>query len=197
MPVGEGDVVRVAAHMTWSGNDLINVYHVRAATTVDVPNVQFSIDVAGWLEDAYGEIITRMSDGVDFVEIRWRNLTADEPVVIAQWPTLTSGSGSNDALPLQCAYLVSFPTDTVRRTARKFIPGPIEDHVSLGGTVNEATKADLLNYGAEILAGFYTGNAVAIPGTYNEDTLVFAALISLRVDGLVRTQRRRVKNIGS
>lgn len=196
--VAQLDVVRVTAKMSFeSTEDILNVYHMKHTGSASATDAAFSTAAATWLEVIYTTILSYLSDEVTFETIEFYNVTQDRPMAEIPWPTLTIGSDAGDALPLQCAALVSLPTGVKRVVGKKYIGGLTETNSINGGHVSAAAQTALAAFVVQLLNDYVSGTLTLTAGTYNDITAVFRELISGIVDQIFRSQRRRVRGVGS
>lgn len=194
-----GDVLRVVAgFLANSAQDVMeNVYHLEV-NGADVAEADILDAVATWLDDAYGAYNGSLSTGLDYDRITVYNLTQGFLVGDTAWPTLTSGAASGDQEPPQTCPFVKFPSDVQGSQGRKYLPNITEANTDSGGQIASGSLATLAGYAAAILADIIpqVGTAL-IPGNWNPDLVRFAHWTAALVTATLRTQRRRVRGVGS
>jgi hypothetical protein len=195
--VEPGDVVRVTAKMSILGTDIRNVYHAQYAGSEGVEDVYFVADTADRLDDAYDYIYHMHSTSMSYDTIEFFNITQDRPMDEVVWPTMTAGNSSADLTALQTAPLVVFGTDAPRSSGRKYLPPVVVDVMEPAGEIAGATLATIASYAAEILTDWFFTNGSAQFGAWSKKYSRFAPYVVGVVDELIRTQRRRVTNVGS
>lgn len=192
-----GDILRVTAKLAYNSgvDDIQNVYHLQYVGATETDAVVHAA-IATVLNTAYGEIIVRIPSTTTFESIETWNVTQDRPMVEDDWPTLTVGQTASDPLPAQCSCLVLFDTNAPRSQGRKYLPFFTEG-LSTAGILSGATLNDVADYIAVLLSEVDGGTWAAIFGNWSPTLERFAAWISGAAQAIVRTQRRRVRGVGS
>lgn len=197
MAVSPGDVIRVTAVLAYDAvNTIQNVFYVEHQGVTDVSDDDFMEAAALWLDTAYGNLLSLQPAATTYTTVQGYNVGDDVPLLPEPWPTLTSGSSSDQGLPLQVAGLVSFATTTKRSVGRKYIGGLSEGAQAAGGLLDATAVVGLENWGTDILNGFVVTAEVFVPGNFRPLTNDFIDWERRRVDPVMRTQRRRVKGVG-
>lgn len=124
------DILRVTQSFDLSGSSIGNlVWHFRvvAGTSVDYTAIATAIDAA--LTTSFAALEVFLSDAVspnnldlsewDFTANEW-----DGKATVSG--TSPDGGAAGAALPAPVAIVLRFPTEELRRQARKFIPGQLE-----------------------------------------------------------------------
>lgn len=191
MPTNVGDIIRVVARMSWGEDEIQNVYHLRVTSGDDEANADVLDDIAECLDDAYAFLDDYIAAEVSFDSIEAYNLTEDEYLGIAEWPTLTDGAATNDPLPPQTAALALFSTATPRSQGRKFLPVMTIGSLDDTGTLENDTLSAIEQYILTLLAGVVGTYIEAEFGNWNEALARFADWLFGEARDLFATQRRR------
>lgn len=196
MTVTNGDILRLTAKMSVNENDVQNVYHIRinGGPVADGDIVDGLGDAMDFIYD-YIEAYSPAT--LDFDTIAVWSVTEDRPLGEIEWPTLTNGSGVGDIAPLQLAALVLFGTETARSQGRKFMPPPLEEHLTAAGTISAAYQAALADFGAALLPVVIVDNWEYEFGNWRGSISLFSEWETAIVKDIIRTQRRRVAGVGS
>lgn len=198
MTVAVGDILRVTAAMTVSGNDLQNVYHFKAAGTGTSTDEDVVDAVALELDTAYTYIEDALSSGVIFETIDVYNVTQMDIVGSVDWPTLTVGGGGiAESTAFQLAAVVRFLTATAKSQGRKFIGLLIKDNIGDAGRMDALLETVLGLFAATLLTGWLSDDLVFAPGNWNPTLVRFAYWTEAIVNEYLGTQRRRKGGIGS
>lgn len=198
MGVAVGDVIRVTAKMTVSGNDLQNVFHFLAEGTGEEDNADVTDDAALEMDGLYDLVDQHLSSGVVFETVYVWNVTDDNLVGEVPWPVLTvGGGGAAESTAFQLAAVLRFITNTARSQGRKFIGLLIKTSIGDAGRVTTQLETDLGTLATNMLGGFSSGGLSFQPGNYNYTLLTFAPWIAAIVNEYLGTQRRRKGGIGS
>jgi hypothetical protein len=191
------DILRVTCKFKYSGGDIQNVYHIEVLGT-PTDEEEFLDGMLDWLDACYANINDVINDTIAFDSIAIWNLTQDYPVGEYDWPTQTVGQGSGgETLPLQSAPLIRFSTPAPRSQGRKYLYPIMETHSANGGYISAAAQTVFVDFIADILAAFSAGGATGVPGNWNPTLARFAVWIAGLANTYLRTQRRRVRNVGS
>lgn len=193
----DGDIIRVTAKMTYNAgvDDVQNVYHMKFDGP-DMVDEDVHTMIAGYLNTAYDYIKGLSTTDVEFETIETWNLTQDRPMIENTWPTLTAGTGTGQSSPQQGAPLCLFNTASPRSQGRKFLPPPTET-VWEGDSISSTALAAIVNWANVILGGASYGSNSLLPGNWSKKYTRFAPWISGIVETVLRTQRRRVRGVGS
>lgn len=196
MAVAPLDVIRVVVKMTQAAQQLRNVYDF-IHTGVNAVNDEDVLDaVLAVMETAYGYVVSQVTDNLSFDSVEVVNVTQDALIGEDVFTTTTAGTATDQASPMQVAYLVRFPTNYRGSQGRKFIPGCNEGSLGENGELNTATQAACLAYALEILDGVTVSGELFVPGVDNPDKGRFAAYESAICNDIVGTQRRRKQGQG-
>lgn len=197
MAITTGDVLRVTAKMSFLGNDVQNVYHLRCFVTIPPTNDIVLGAVANWLDDAYSAVNDIISDQIVYDTINVWNLTDDEFIGETVWPTLTGGAQVGDPLPPQTSALVNFGTWYPKSLGKKFLPVMTDGQTDSDGTIQAASLVYIAAYAAAILLGVVETDWSLEPGNWNELLARFAPWVLANVRDFFATQRRRYVGSGS
>lgn len=148
------DILRVTLNFDISGNSIGNlVHHFRVVASTSTDYVQIATDINTALAAAYLNAMDRISNQVspislelaewDYVDSEWDGKAS----VIATTP---DGLATGDPLPAPVAAVIRWPTEELRRQARKFLPGIMEvdsqvDSMSAASLTDFALSGALLN----------------------------------------------------
>lgn len=198
MTVQNGDIIRVTCKLAHNSgvDDIQNVYHYKAVLGTPASDLLIHNTIAANMELAYTEINTRIPNTTTYTTIESWNVTQDAPMVEAAWPTLTAGTGTGEFMPAQCAPLCLFSTATARSQGRKYLPFLREADMN-GGILSAATLADIADMIAILLAVLDPGDGNLYIGNWRKTPARFAQWVAGEVQSIVRTQRRRVRGVGS
>ena len=191
------DVIRITAKMQIPAGNVQNVYHFRFSGTSGADGDTVLSDIAAALDTAYTEIQPALPSTLTFETIEAFNISQDEPIGEIDWPVLTTGGGSGQSLPPQCAPLILFGTGSPRSQGRKYLPGVTETETDGGGFITSGFAAALADFALLILGSITTEHGFVVPGNWSKLYARFAPWISAIVQTKLRTQRRRVYQIGS
>lgn len=205
MTVDAGTPLRVAAKLRYDigGQVLINVMHFKLVTPATLADALVLADIGEVIEVFYNTVLTRINDSVIFEDYTVTDVDRDVILGTDTWPTLTTGSGVDDALPPQNAALVLARTVKPRKQGRVYLPGFVESAAS-GSAWIPAAVTSLANFAAEMLAGQVVTNGSYAYQVYTRaddgPPIVIAALddpTTAAVISYVRTQRRRSSFFGA
>jgi hypothetical protein len=182
-----------------TANEVVeNVYHLKYLGAGSLTDEQVHAQAAAWIDGCYANLVALQTTAHDYDVIQTFNVTQGQPMDLSTWPTLTSGTATGtQALPLQCAALVRFPTKTAKSQGRKFVAGMTEEEHAGGGVWSSALQTALAAFAADVLAGFDIVLQDFIPGNYNSALVSFRPWIEAIVNEVVATQRRRNYGIGT
>lgn len=196
--VVNGDVIRVTAKMAYNSgiDDIQNVYHYRYTGVIPCTDELVHEALADWLDDAYQEIKASIPTTTTFVTIETWNFTQDRPMIEDSWPVMTAGTGTGETMPAQCAPLCLFTTATARSQGRKYLPFMRELDMA-NGILGSSALARITGYLTFIISTIGAGGGLLTPGNYSPEKVRFAAWIGAIAKDVIRTQRRRVRGVGS
>lgn len=197
MPTADNDILRVVAKMSIDGNDVQNVYHLRADVTSDPGDATVLSEIADYLDDAYAQVNGTFDGDLTYDSIAVWNVSTDTFIGETTWPVRTSGGSATDMLPIQTSPIVLFGTNVNRSQGRKFLPPMTEGNCEADGTPTAATHTVLGNYAAAILAGVTGTGWDGIPGNWNEAKARFVDWVYATIKDFFATQRRRYRASGS
>jgi hypothetical protein len=197
----DGDVIRLTAKMSYdSGTAQVqNVYHLVCNFTASQTDSTVQYVLASMLESAYSYLLPFLRSTLKFDTIQTWNVTQDRPMVEDTWPTLVDGDETSiDAYAAQAAPLVLFNTAAARSQGRKYLPPVIESAVSDYGTLSGTLLTAIANFASVLLisASVSVGNNLNT-GNYSKLYNRFAPWLSALIEATIRTQRRRVRGVGS
>lgn len=203
MPVANGEILRIAARMSYAEDDFVNVFHIRADQDVpDDSNARFAAQqfVDEWYDPIVGVLHVGMGfDDIKIDKVAWLAGKEITQYVfgIWDWPTQTTGTGNGEALPHGVAALITGFTEAVKCYARKFI-GRIPE--SLSDTDGwESAAMTSLNNAAVLLATQFQdsfGN-LWTPVVHSIRSGEWEPIISTAVRAIASYQRRRKPGVGS
>jgi hypothetical protein len=194
----DGDIVRVTAKFVYQDLDeFMCVFHMKLTLTGGASDGDVHDAIAVQLDDGWANLVTSMNQGVDFTTIETWNVTQDRPMWADEWPTLTSATGAADMLPTQCAALSLFDTQVARSQGRKFLPGFTEGINEAGGDLTSTVIAAITSWAAEIMLGISITEGTGEFGNWNKTLSRFADWVYHHVSPILRTQRRRVRGVGT
>jgi hypothetical protein len=197
MSVESGDIMRVTAKMSHLGNDIQNVFHIRANGTGSVDDATAVTEITNRLNSAYGNVVDYQNLDYDYNTIEIFNVTQDRPMGEYNWPSLVSGTLANDALPDQTAALALFPTMTARSQGRKYVGGWCEAENNSGGDPDGDVTTQMLAWALSLIAPWLVGSGEFEFGNWSYTLLRFAEWLQPIIRDVWRTQRRRASGVGS
>lgn len=197
--VVDNDIIRITCKMSYNSgvDDIRNVYHTRSQGTLSQDDETVHDGLADALDDAYTEVNSMFATAIRYDTIETWNVTQDRPMFEKAWPTLTTGANGTTSAPAQVAPLVLFNTNTARSQGRKYLPFPCQDQLTGIGLLDAGSLADMANFLAAILTGWAGGLQSGEFGNWNKVYNRFAPWVSGLIAGVLRTQRRRVRGVGS
>ena len=199
------DILRATLKFNMGGNSIGNLVHqfrVVVGTELDYVLIATAINTA--LTTGYAAIEAHMHTEIspisldlsewDFTDNEW-----DGKSSVAA--TVPDGTIATEPLPSGVAYLMRWPTDELRRQARKFIPGPTE--LSVAGNALTGSAVTALGVSAALLNNDITAGALTLrPCTFNDTPLSprFETHSDFSTTSIVNTnvayQRRRQPGVG-
>lgn len=197
MPASALDILRLTCRMSWDGEDVQNVFHLRMVDTTTETDAAMLSDLADYVDEAYSHINQAMPIALTFDSINLYNLTAERFMGEQPWPVLTAGTlASNTSLPPQTAALVRFTTNTLRSQGRKFLPpfGEVHNDGDDGLTAGAITAIAL--WAADFVTDVFGFDWSAAWGNYNAVMDRWAPWITALINTYYATQRRRRKGVG-
>jgi hypothetical protein len=198
----DSDIVRVTAKMSYStgAGQVQNVYHcILYLPTGPAADSVVHDAIAGALDTAYTYLNTQIRNSLLYDTIETWNVTQDRPMVEADWPVLAAGEASaDDPGAPQVAPLVKFTTPAARSQGRKFLPPVIETAINNFGTVTSTLQGFMASYALELLGYIpITDFGTLQFGNYSKTYSRFAPWVNAIVSVIARTQRRRVRGVGT
>jgi hypothetical protein len=194
----DGNILRVVCKMSYGVNDIQNTFHFKYSGLSQNPLV-VGADIEDFMDAAYDELDDMYTNLMTFDSITIYNVSKDEFISDNAWPSLTAGTGTGgQTLPTQSAPLVLFPSDTIRSQGRKYLPPVMETLSDEAGTLTASAITAIAAWAADMLAGAVVGAGGYITaGNWNDDLARFAQWVSSSIQNIIRTQRRRVRGVGS
>lgn len=158
----------MADGITWN---MVHHFHVDSGTETDYD--QIASDIVTQFDGAYTAIEAQLSEEVDTDELslhEWDFTNHEFDGKALAIASCIIGDLINDQMPNSVCVVLRFPTEELRRQARKFVPGPTEGTVTdnnIGAALIAAagTSAALLNN------SFAAGGLQLTPCTFNVDPL--------------------------
>lgn len=195
--VNLNDIVRVVAIMKLDNLfDVINTYHFEQRVVGQANGDTWMVDVAAYLDSAYTEIITHVSNRVSFSLITGQNLTQDTILPEKTWPLLTIGSAVDDMLPEQLCPYVFWRTPRPRTRSSVYLP-PFTEGAWTGTIIPPAALANLQDYANRFIGDFTMTLGTIRKGAFNPGLLRFSECSTGIRQTSYRTQRRRRIGVGS
>ena len=197
MPVIAGNILRVTAFMKYGSDAQQNVWYIKSTNPTTITDAVADTAIIAWMDNMYGYLVNFQSTGLTYMNVGIQNISEGTPTRYAGWTTLTTGNDGTEVLPLQSALLVTFNTNVLKSQMRKYFGG---------FTIAATTYAGILETGAVLAAGSVITVALVGPnisgsfaqvGAYRASDGRFAPIQSGIVNGVMRTQRRRVIGVGS
>jgi len=195
--VAPGDVVRFTVAMTQDSQQVLNVYHYKNNGATAVSNDDCHGAIGNVIQSAYDEMEAGLHQSLVQDYLQSYNITQDLPMKTTAWPGSFGGDIAGDALPLQTAGLLTFPTAAKRSLGKKFIAGIAELMHLDAGVMHATLVTALTTAAAELIAPIVAGTSTMIPGNFNKTAASFAPWVSAVVDTLLSTQRRRKPGVGA
>jgi hypothetical protein len=215
-------VCRYAVHGTFGGQDIVNIFDIKIDTTgstisrTDAINAQAGIVINQWTSD----ICTQISNNYTFTSVSWVDLDTDagETGERSSTGTITlpqTGSSTQTPLPGSVCLLAHKLAGKARNTrnGRLYLCG-ITENMTVAGAPNNIAAANLAGFQTQFTAlkgnieqegggvGDYSSKIVVVhtstkgPGT--EKVLPYytgqTPISGFKVDGLLATQRRRLRD---
>jgi len=197
MPVNDGDIVRAVVTMSWSDDDIQNVYHMEVSAAAPQDEADVMTDLGSFFDDLYGNWDNLMPSEISFDTIEAWNVTQNAYIGVTAFPTLTTGLATTDPLPPQIAGLALFETDVSRSQGRKFLPTAVVGAMDTDGTLSTTALTQVGAYLVDALVGV-TGTYIdAKLGNWNPTLARFAEWVSGTARDIWATQRRRYFGRGS
>lgn len=197
MSVNQDDVLRVTAELSVSGRDIQNVMHFRSTNAPIIGNSTALGDLADIMDALYDGLKSSISETVDFDLVRVQNVTADELLGAALWPTLNSGTATGNRKADQVAALLTMPTARPKTRGGAFFGvfsgttgGPDSD-------LDSSALAAVLSFGTELLLEQVFGSSSYRYVVYNTVLKTFVLPVAAIAHSAWRTQRRRRAGVGS
>ena len=197
MTVADGDVLRIVAKFTQGGDEVQNVYHVRANVSSPPTDAALAAAVGDYMDDVYTSYRTPMSDDMFFSTVATYNETQDAPVGEVPWPTLVNGGQSANRLPPQCSPLLLFTTSVLNSLGKKYLPALTSGSLDPDGSVTTAALTTVATLASTLLDGYDGLTWSLTPGNYRKATAVFIPYLAAVVRDIFATQRRRYVGKGS
>lgn len=182
--------------------NLVHHFRVTAGTETDYVAIATAIETA--LEAGYAAIEVFMSSQVDPISLdlsEWDFTDNEWDGKSSVAATVPDGAEASEPLPAGIAYLMRWPTEELRRQARKFIPGATE--VSVSGNTLTGSTISALAVSAALLNNDITAGALTLrPCTFNDTVLSprFETSSDFSTTSIVNTvvayQRRRQPGAG-
>jgi hypothetical protein len=197
MSVVGGDVIRVTCKMSFSGNDIQNVFHVQY-DGVDQLDIDFMDDMNTAIDTYYQDIRPQISSAVTFDTIAFYNVTQDRPMGEQAWATLVAGGNSTgEHLAPQLAPLCLFGTYTPKSQGRKYLPFLTSNNTSNYGSVDSVVLTAMATWAANFLGSTALTTGQVGFGNYNKNLTRFVYWVSAFTKAYLHTQRRRKAGVGS
>lgn len=183
-----------------SGSALYNVFHWwlhKSAGTINSDAVRIGIVLH--LEKLWGYVrdwIPGMTSW-DSVMLRYKRPTDIGWQDLGEWPLNAVGNCTTEGLPQGVSALVTGPTSTLGRRARKFLP-PFTERGQINGKWVTGAVAALAGWAAEWLYGIDLATEVAwlYPIALRAIDFAWSALVSARANAIPSYQRRRKPGVG-
>lgn len=165
------DILRATLNFNIGGNsigNLVHHYRVTVGTETDYVAIATAIDVALALAYAAAEI--QMSNQVSPISLElseWDQVALEWDGKSSVTGTSPAGGSIGDPLPSGVAAVLRFPTDELRRQARKFLPGMLENDTNTDGFIAGAIANFVIS--AALLNNDITAGALTLrPCTFND-----------------------------
>lgn len=154
MVVTVGDVFEVAVVHTFNLSDeQVNVFRFKVTTGGVPTEAEFADDIVEWFANMYAEIGGDMSNDIDPLELRYRDITHDLATVYVPWVgSYGGGTGTADALPPQNAALVLERTGTKNVVGKKYLP-TFTEATQVGGVIGATNLGHIDNWCTYLLSG--------------------------------------------
>lgn len=199
------DILRVTLNFTIGGDTIGNlVHHYRVTVGTDTDYIAQATAIDAALATAYAASMGKVSVQISPVSLElalWDTGDLEWDGKASVTATVPDGLGAGEALPAGVAALMRFPTDELRRQARKFIPGLREDDVS-SDTIQAAFLANLVTSAALVNNDVTAGALTLRPCTFNDTvgSVRFNTSSDFSTTSIVNTnvayQRRRQPGAG-
>lgn len=191
------DIVRVVAIMKLDGLfDVVNVFHFEQRGVGQANEDTWMVDAAAYLDSAYTEVITHISNRVSFSLITGQNLTQDTILPEKTWPLLTIGSAVDDMLPEQLCPYVFWRTPRPRTRSSIYLP-PFTEGAWGGSIIPPAALANMQDFANRFTSNFVMTLGTIRKGAFNPGLLRFSECSTGIRQTTYRTQRRRRIGVGS
>src|SRR6185369_230455 len=194
--VNINDIVLIKVVIVLGGSQMLNVFHVLAASDNDGPDFMTAAEV--WTSAAYYTVRSQITNTAVPTSVSAQNLTTGNilcSVPVSGWAPANTG----DALPYGVSALVTFPTATSRRRGRTFIPGFCESDGN--GAVWTSGTVGAMGDFADIIINGYVGGTPTVDFLFVvADAVNPSTDFSLPTGTLIRSipayQRRRKQGVG-
>lgn len=202
MAVIDTDVLRVVASILWTdGNINQNVFNCIVSGGVGPYDDQdVADDMEDWLDNMYANIVSVVSDECDGNEVVVYKYDAgdDDWDEVSSQGFVWNPTSISDELPRGVATLVRLWTVDPDVQGKKYLGGLTEGTIA-DGLISGATMILYLAFAADWFTPFVgaaTG-ATFTPGIWSvAETLFFAGVDHIAVNGILAYQRRRKRNVG-
>lgn len=200
MPVGttdDQDVIRVTCRQLVQGSVLFeNVFYYRLDSSSSYLDSTLVTSISSKLVNLYGRFDEDVSEGLDYYDILFFNITQDRPMINGSWGSLVEGGETSEIAPNGVAALITGNTGYSRSRPKKYFGGLTE--ANLYGNV---WSGDILTHLASAMADWLayivvSGQDRLTSGTWSEKYQVFRPLITAVVRSAVAYMRKRKPGIG-
>lgn len=168
------DILRATLNFNIQGSSVGNmVWHYRVVSGTETDYVQIATDLETHLEGAFAATELLISDTVDPISLElaeWDFTDNEWDGKASVAANVPDGALAGDPYPTGIAALIRFPTDELRRQARKFIPGMVEAQIT-GDSLSAPLIAALVTSGALLNNDVVVGALSIRPCTFNDTPL--------------------------
>lgn len=190
-----GDHINVAiVHVFDSVDEQINVFDLQVSTGAVAPQDDITQDIIDMFSTVYATIAEDITDNLRCVELRYRNVTLDEPTRYAPWNgAYVGGLGTADSLPPQNSALVILRTDTRGVQGKKYLP-TFTEPTQANGVLTSGTLDDVQDF-CDALFSSLTGPLTSVDfllGVYSRKLgdMVIASAAQPRPQMAIQRDRR-------
>lgn len=195
--INQGDIVKVTACMSHEDTgDVQNVFWLKQITGGNEGTALLA-QVHTKFTNCYTYVDDFMPDKVSFDLIKGFNITTETPIPDYTWSGLTVGGVDvADPMPSSDALLITGYVDAAKVRWRKYI-GPFTEADHGNGLWQSSLLTAATSFATYILQAFESGSGTAQFGVWSEVYQTWYPVLSILVDAVVSTQRRRKKGRGS
>lgn len=202
MTVTNGDVIKLVVEAVLGDGTIVqNVYYLLAQLAAGQADQSVLNALETYVEAAYAEVISYLSDTVTFNPItadiiEWDGTKWETTYHIGTEDIDTAPAVVTEPLPNQIAPFATFNTERPKSKGRKFLFGFVEA-ASDGSFLISACTTAMAAFAAEVITTIVLGPLNELtPGIVRKGVDLFLEFSSAVVTNVVGTQRRRRPGVG-